>query len=600
MGSLPRALRDHWPEYLMEAAELGLFMISAGIFTTLIQSPVSPIHKWIPSELPRRALVGIAMGLTSIALVYSPWGRQSGAHFNPAVTLTFWRLGKINTADFFFYAVGQFVGGIAGVVFLSWLLKGLFRMPPISYVATRPGGKGAWWALIGEIFISFLLMSTVLFVTNKPRFAKYTGFFTGALVALFITFEAPLSGMSMNPARTFASAVPAGFWQELWIYFAGPVLGMLLAVEARKHLFHLPMRACAKLYHDNDKRCIFCGRHIQILALLALCVATLHAQTERTAVGPISITVSNLDRSVEFYTDVLCFKKDREQQGRFRSFDKLTGIANTDVRLANLHLGAEQIRLIQFFTPKGRKYPADSRSDDEWFQHLAIVVQDMDSAYAGLRKSKVREISDGPQTLPKWNKSAGGIKAFYFRDPDGHPLELISFPPGKGDPRWQQHGKRLFLGIDHTAIVVQDTNRSVGFYRALGFHIVGKSLNYGDEQEHLNQVAGSRVRITSLRASDGPGIELLDYLAPRDGRPFPSATLANDLWHEDTTIIAGDLRKARIRLKAKAMEGPLEDLRPLAKAGVKGFTIHDPDGHEMLIRDSSVKTVKQAFSGVKQ
>ena len=222
MDGLSRPLRDHWPEYLMETAELGLFMISAGIFTTLIQSPVSPIHKWMPSELPRRALVGIAMGLTSIALVYSPWGRQSGAHFNPAVTLIFWRLGKVKTADFLFYAVGQFLGGIAGVFFISWLLKGLFRTPPISYVATRPCAKGPWWALIAEIFISFLLMSTVLFVTNKPRFAKYTGLFAGALVALFITFEAPLSGMSMNPARTFSSAVPAGFWQDLWIYFAGP------------------------------------------------------------------------------------------------------------------------------------------------------------------------------------------------------------------------------------------------------------------------------------------------------------------------------------------------------------------------------------------
>lgn len=585
MSGLAQALRDHWPEYLMEAAELGLFMISAGVFTIVIENPASPVHRWIPSELLRRALVGAAMGLTSIGLVYSPWGKQSGAHFNPAVTLAFWRLGKVKTADLLLYVIAQFAGGIAGVLLVSRMLRDLFRLPPVSYVATRPGSKGPWWALIAEIFISFLLMSIVLFATNKPRFAKYTGVFTGALVALFITFEAPLSGMSMNPARTFSSAVPAGFWRDLWIYFAGPVLGMLLAVEARQRLFHLPMAACAKIYHDNEKRCIFCGRHMPVVALMVLGAVILRAQDSGTTVGPIAITVSDLDRSIAFYRDVLCFKEDSEQHGEFRSFDLLSGISNANIRVANLHLGAERIQLIQFVSPRGREYPAHSRSDDRWFQHLAIVVRDMDDAYARLRKSKVREISDGPQTLPKWNRNAAGIKAFYFRDPDGHPLELISFPVGKGDPRWQQAGGQLLLGIDHTAIVVGDTNKSVAFYRALGFHIAGKSLNYGSEQDHLNRLAGSRVQITSLRASHGPGIELLDYLAPGDGRTLPSGTSANDIWHEDTTIITSDLEKARSQTAAKT--GRLAEMEPLAEARVKGFTIHDPDGHELFVRARS-------------
>jgi catechol 2,3-dioxygenase-like lactoylglutathione lyase family enzyme len=171
----------------------------------------------------------------------------------------------------------------------------------------------------------------------------------------------------------------------------------------------------------------------------------------------------------------------------------LTGVFGTNVRVANLQLGTERIQLVQFITPKGRSYPDDSRSNDNWFQHAAIVVQDMDAAYDRLSRFKIRQISTEPQRLPDWNKNAAGIKAFYFRDPDRHPLELIYFPPGKGDRRWHQHGNDLFLGIDHTAVAVEDTDRSLGFYRdALGFHVAGESLNYGTEQEHLNHVFGSR------------------------------------------------------------------------------------------------------------
>jgi catechol 2,3-dioxygenase-like lactoylglutathione lyase family enzyme/glycerol uptake facilitator-like aquaporin len=574
--------REHWPEYLMEAAELGAFMISAGIFTALIQHPVSPLYPLISSELVRRALTGIAMGLTAIAIVYSPWGKQSGAHFNPAVTLTFFRLGKVKFWDAAFYMASQFAGGLAGVLIVSALLRDIFRMPPVSYVATRPGPTGPWVAFGAEIAISCLLMSMVLFASNSARLAKFTGLFAGSLVATFITFESPFSGMSMNPARTFSSALPGGFWGDLWIYFLAPVTGMLLAVEIRRRLFRSNMQACPKLHHENGKRCIFCGRGMQLAALLLVSVAGLHGEIRGSAVGPIAITVADLDRSVEFYTKVLCFRKQSEQHGRRDAFDRLTGIFGTNIRVASLQLGTEWVQLMQFVTPAGRPYPADSRSNDDWFQHLAIVVRNMDAAYDRLSTYKVRQISTEPQTLPEWNKNAAGIKAFYFRDPDGHPLELISFPRGKGDPRWQRQGEELFLGIDHTAIAVEDTERSLKFYRdLLGFRVTGGSLNYGTEQEHLNHVFGSRVRITSLRSSGGPGIEFLEYLTPRDGRPVPDQTAANDLWAIQTAVMVPDLAAAGAELDRRMTA---EDVQPLAGPGVKGFLVRDPDGHELLIR----------------
>jgi catechol 2,3-dioxygenase-like lactoylglutathione lyase family enzyme len=186
----------------------------------------------------------------------------------------------------------------------------------------------------------------------------------------------------------------------------------------------------------------------------------------------------------------------------------------------------------------GRPIPADSRSNDRWFQHLAIVVSDIDLAYAIVLREGAAPISTGPQELPAWNPKAGGIRAVYFRDPDGHPLELIQFPPGKGDPRWQDRD-RLFLGIDHSAIAVRDTNASVAFYRdRLGLYIAGRSENLGVEQKRLSAVSGAHVRITTLRASSGPGVELLHYLTPTDGRPMPVDTTADDLWAEEIVLRA--------------------------------------------------------------
>jgi aquaporin Z len=240
----------------MEAAELACFMISASIFTILLYHPSSPAVRAIPAELGRRILMGLAMGLTGIALVYSPWGKKSGAHMNPALTLTFFRLGKIAPWDAVFYILAQFLGGIAGVVLVASFANGFLAHPTVNYVATLPGPGGNWPAFWGEASISFLLLLLVLVVSNQPKIARFTGLLAGACVALFIILESPLSGMSMNPARTFGSAFLPHLWNSLWIYFTAPVLAMLLAAELFP-LFHGRI-FCAKYHHQNPYRCIFC------------------------------------------------------------------------------------------------------------------------------------------------------------------------------------------------------------------------------------------------------------------------------------------------------------------------------------------------------
>jgi aquaporin Z len=254
------ALRRHWQEYLMEAAGLGLFMVSAGVCATLLWYPGSPLADAIPDGIGRRAVMGLIMGLTAIAIIYSPWGQQSGAHLNPAVTLTFWRLGKVAGWDALFYVVAQFAGGALGVLAVLAVLGPAFADPPVSYVATLPGPAGQLAALLAEAAIAFALMLMILTVSNTLTLMRLTGVFAGCLVALYITFEAPVSGMSLNPARTLASALPGGLFEALWIYFAGPLAGMLLAVEAYRLLRRTPDVICAKLNHHTHLRCIFrCG-----------------------------------------------------------------------------------------------------------------------------------------------------------------------------------------------------------------------------------------------------------------------------------------------------------------------------------------------------
>ena len=254
-ASLINAWRHHWPEYLIEATGLGVFMIVAGLCVVLLEHPASSLSQAIPSPDLRRAVIGMAMGATAVAIIYSPWGRQSGAHLNPAVTLTFLRLGKIAPADALFYALAQFTGGAAGTLLVAAILRDRFTLPPISAVATLPGRPGELVAFGAEVAIAFILMSMVLAVNGSARLMRWTGVCAGLLVAIYIAFEAPLSGMSLNPARSVASALPSGVWRGIWIYLTAPPIGMLLAAEL--HLRLGGKTPCAKLNHFTKRRCIF-------------------------------------------------------------------------------------------------------------------------------------------------------------------------------------------------------------------------------------------------------------------------------------------------------------------------------------------------------
>jgi len=305
------------------------------------------------------------------------------------------------------------------------------------------------------------------------------------------------------------------------------------------------------------------------------------------AVDSIGMTVSDLDRSIEFYSKVLSFEKVSEIEVDGTDYEHLEGVFGLRMRSARMRLGDEFIELTEFIAPKGRPAPADTRANDRWFQHIAIITSDMERAYKRLRENKVQHASSGPQRLPDWNKNAGGIQAFYFRDPDGHFLEVLAFPPDKGDVKWHRApsktGQDLFLGIDHTAIVISDTDASLRFYRdALGLKIVGESENYGPEQERLNNVFGARLRITSLRAASGPGVEFLEYLAPAGGRPYPPGEQANDLVHWQTKFLGASAAQAELELRrvrsAFVSTGVVQP--PFAQ---KSIVVRDPDGHVIQI-----------------
>lgn len=302
------------------------------------------------------------------------------------------------------------------------------------------------------------------------------------------------------------------------------------------------------------------------------------------SVDSVGITVNDMDRAVDFYTNVLGFEKVDEREVAGDRFEHLYGVFGLRLAIVGMRLGGERVELMQFIAPRGRPTPVDSKSNDRWFQHIAIIVSDMDRAYAWLRQHKVEHASSGPQLLPAWNPNAGGISAFYFRDPDGNHLEVLHFPAGKGDPKWHGKTDQLFLGIDHTAIVVADTDTSLGFYRdVLGLRIAGHSENYGPEQERLNNVFGARLRITALRANRGPGVELLEYLAPRSGRPIPLDTQANDDWYwqvntsGDVAVVDGEVR---LRRHGYVSAGPQ------SIDGNRQLIVRDPDGHALLVRDS--------------
>lgn len=252
-----KLLRSHLPEYLIEAWGLGSFMVAAGIFSTLIAHPNSSISRSIPDAFLQRILIGIAMGLTAIAIIYSPWGKRSGAHINPAVTLTFARLRKIDPLDAWFYIIFQIGGALIGVVIVALLLGETFTDPPIAYIATVPNGDVAI-AFLAETAIASIMMIMVLVTANKPRLAPHTGLFAGLLVMVYVVFESPISGFGMNPARSLASAIPSGIWTGIWIYMVAPILGMFLAAEFYLRFFGKPKISCAKLQPHHGDRCIHC------------------------------------------------------------------------------------------------------------------------------------------------------------------------------------------------------------------------------------------------------------------------------------------------------------------------------------------------------
>lgn len=330
-----------------------------------------------------------------------------------------------------------------------------------------------------------------------------------------------------------------------------------------------------------------------VIAVLHLAAAGSVQAADRaplvSAVESVGITVDDMDRAVEWYSRVLTFEKVSETEIAGDAYEHLYGVFGLRLRTVRMRLGDESIELMQFIAPRGRPDPAESRSNDRWFQHVAIIVSDMARAYARLREYKVEHASSGPQRLPDWNPNAGGIEAFYFRDPDGNPLEILRFPPGKGAAKWHAARDRLFLGIDHTAIVVADTDASLAYYRdTLGMTVAGASENYGIEQERLNNVFAARLRITALKASAGPGVELLEYLVPRTGRPMPGDSQVNDEWHTQINMIGRDViaaeQAARTGRYVQVSPGVIEIDEPAgSKTGSRGFLMRDPDGHANLL-----------------
>src|SRR5437660_2078602 len=306
-------------------------------------------------------------------------------------------------------------------------------------------------------------------------------------------------------------------------------------------------------------------------------------------VDAIGITVSDMDRTVDFYSKVLTFEKVTDTEVAGENYEHLEGVFGLLMPVVRMRLGDEFIELTEYLAPKGRAISADSRSNDRWFQHVAIIVSDMDKAYRWLRQNKVEHASSGPQRLPGWNKNAAGISAFYFKDPDGHPVEVLQFPPDKGLEKWHRPTDKLFLGIDHTAIVVWDTDASVKFYHdLLGMRVAGESENYGTEQEHLNNVFGAHLRITALRGTSGPGIELLEYLAPRDGRPFPSDEHTNDIVHRQTVLLTRSADRAARNLSAAQVNFVSSGVvvNHIEQLGfTKAVVVRDPDGHAVEVEE---------------
>ncbi len=318
-------------------------------------------------------------------------------------------------------------------------------------------------------------------------------------------------------------------------------------------------------------------------------VAVEPAPVEVKRLAMIGFTVSDMDRSVAFYSDVLTFEKVADFRVNGPTYDRLEGVFGVNMRIVHLRLGEQIVELTQYVSPPGgRPIPVPSRSNDLWFEHMAIVVSDMAKAYEVLQRHQVQQISPEPQTIPPSNVPAAGIKALKFRDPDNHDLELIWFPPGKGAPRWQESSDELFLGISHTAITISDTEASLEFYRdLLGMKVIGGSLNTGITQEYLDNVFDARVRVTAVAPPDQPPhVEFLEYETPPGGRPMPLDTKANDLWHWQTSLVVGDVEAAADVLRAAGVRFVSPDVTavPHRELGFsQAIMVLDPDGHAMRL-----------------
>lgn len=325
------------------------------------------------------------------------------------------------------------------------------------------------------------------------------------------------------------------------------------------------------------------------LIFITCLFVTTSAFAQVNKIDAIGMTVSDMNRSVKFYSDILGFKIISDKEFTGESYEKLEGLFGLNMRVVRMQLGEEVIELTDYITSGGRSIPDNAMSNDLIFQHIAIVVSDMDKAYALLKKKMVMHVSTSPQTIPKSNPAAAGVRAFYFHDPDMHNLELIYFPKGKGQPKWQQSSGKLFLGIDHTAIGVSNTDSSLKFYHdILGMERKGDSWNMGMEQAHLNFVEGASLHITGLRTVAGPGIEFLEYLKPGPGKAYPTDTRADDIWYWQTTLVTADAEALFSRLQHAGylfVSKGLIELNEKKGKKAKAFIVRDRDGHAMLVKE---------------
>jgi catechol 2,3-dioxygenase-like lactoylglutathione lyase family enzyme len=325
----------------------------------------------------------------------------------------------------------------------------------------------------------------------------------------------------------------------------------------------------------------------QILICVLLCGLVVQSNSQVKKVESIAITVKDMERSLRFYTEVLNFTKVSETEIKGKEFERLYNLFGMKARVARLQLGEEYVDLVDFLTSGGRSIPEVQKSNDLFFQHIAIVVSDMDLAYQQLRKYNVEHVSTEPQTLPKSIPAAEGIKAFYFHDPDNHNLEIIYFPKGKGQAKWQEGVNQIFLGIDHTAIGISNTQSSHRFYSdLLGIERKGDSWNKGDEQEHLNNVQGASLHITGYRTFDGPGVEFLEYLVPGPGDKYPANTRVDDMWNWQTILVVDNLDRLVTKLKSMHYQQVSDSVLQIqfGTETSKAILVRDPDGHAILLK----------------